>query len=471
MLLSEVAARLDVREIAGTGDPVIVDVTHDSRHVVSGALFCCLPGSVVDGHDFAAGAVAAGAAALLVERVLPLDVPQVVVGNARIAMAYAAAAQWGYPANDMRMVGVTGTNGKTTVVSMVAAMSEVNERPALSIGTLGGARTTPESSDLQRVLAEAYAAGTDTVAMEVSSHALVAHRVDAITYDVAAFTNLSHEHLDFHKTMEDYFAAKAILFTPDHASRAVVCVDDEWGSRLAGLAEDRGVAVVRCSVNDAVIEGFDGRVTAFRWHGAFGSLQMAGRHNISNAVVAANIGELLGLSAQQALDGLAALPSVSGRFEPVEAGQPFAVIVDYAHTPGALEVALDAARAVVRGNGRVTVVVGCGGEKDRAKRPLMAAVCESMADSVVLTSDNPRREDPRAILEEMQAGLRDPSRVLIDVDRASAIRAALEAAAPGDVVLIAGKGHETTQTIGDDVLPFDDRVVARAVLTDLGYAT
>lgn len=470
MLLSEVAAALDVHEIANDGDPVIVDVTHDSRQVVAGSLFCCLPGAVVDGHDFAQRAIDAGAVALLCERVLPLAVPQVVVPDARVAMASAAAAQWGHPARDMRMVGVTGTNGKTTIVSMVAAISELNERAALSIGTLGGARTTPESSDLQRVLAEAYAAGTDTVAMEVSSHALVAHRVDGIVYDVAAFTNLSHEHLDFHKTMEDYFLAKAILFTPEHASRAVICVDDEWGSRLAGLAEDRGLPVVRCSVHDAVIEGFDGRLTSFRWHGAQGSLQMAGRHNISNAVVAANIAELLGLSAQQALDGLAALPSVPGRFEPVEVGQPFLVVVDYAHTPGALEVALDAARSVVRGDGRVSVVVGCGGEKDRAKRPLMAAVCESMADSVLLTSDNPRHEDPRAILEEMQTGLRDPAGVLIDPDRASAIRTAIAAAAPGDVVLIAGKGHETTQTIGDDVLPFDDRLVARSVLEELGYA-
>ena len=470
MLLAEVVAGLDVREIVGDGDPVIVDVTHDSRHVVAGSLFCCLPGAVADGHDFASRAIDAGAVALLCERVLPVDVPQVVVGNARIAMAYAAANQWGHPARDMRMVGVTGTNGKTTVVSMVAAISEAAERAALSIGTLGGTRTTPEASDLQRTLAEAYARGIDTVAMEVSSHALVAHRVDAITYDVAAFTNLSHEHLDFHKTMEDYFAAKAILFTPEHASRAVVCVDDEWGARLAGLAVDRGLEVVRCSVNDAVIDSIDGYRTTFRWHGAIGTLQMAGRHNIANAIVAANVAELLGLSAEQALDGLASLPSVRGRFEPVDAGQPFAVVVDYAHTPGALEVALDAARGAVQGDGRVTVVVGCGGEKDRAKRPLMAAVCEARADSVVLTSDNPRHEDPRAILDEMQTGLRDPSRVLVDPDRASAIRAAISAAASGDVVLIAGKGHETTQVIGDEVIPFDDREVARGVLMELGYA-
>ncbi len=284
-------------------------------------------------------------------------------------------------------------------------------------------RTTPESTDLQATLASLRDDGVHAVAMEVSSHALVAERVDAITFDVAVFTNLSHEHLDFHETMDDYFAAKAELFRPARAARAVICIDDEWGARLAGLAEDRGVHVVRCSVRDAVIESINGPTTMLRWHGAVGRLHLSGLHNVANAVIAANVGELLGLSAAEALDGIATLEAVSGRFEYVEAGQPFSVIVDYAHTPGALEVALEAARGAISGTGRVTVVVGCGGEKDRAKRPLMAAVSESLADRVVLTSDNPRHEDPRAILEEMEAGLRDPQGVLLDPDRVRRYRA------------------------------------------------
>ena len=469
MLLSQVISSLEVAEIIGDGDPNITGVTHDSRLVSDGSLFCCLPGATSDGHAFAEQAVASGAAALLCERALPVAVPQAVVRDARRSMAVAAATFWNWPAESMRMVGVNGTNGKTTTVSLIAAMLEANGVHATSIGTLQGARTTPESTDLQAQLAGLRDDGYTAVAMEVSSHALVAARVDAITFDVAAFTNLSHEHLDFHHTMEEYFAAKAELFRPERAVRAVVCVDDEWGSRLAGLAVDRGVDVVRCSVRDVVIEAMEGAETIFRWHGTTGRLRLAGLHNVANAVVAANVGELLGLTAAQALAGIDSVGVVDGRFEYVEAGQPFSVVVDYAHTPGALEVALEAARSVVNGNGEVSVVVGCGGEKDRAKRPLMAAVCEAMADHVVLTSDNPRHEDPRAILDEMRAGLRDPDGVIIEADRAKAIQRALASARAGDLVLIAGKGHETTQTIGDEVIPFDDREVARDALRGLGF--
>jgi len=299
------------------------------------------------------------------------------------------------------------------------------------------------------------------VAMEVSSEALIARRVDEIVYDVAGFTNLSQDHLNVHGTMENYFAAKAMLFTRELARTAVVCIDDEWGARMAGIAEQNGLEVVRCSRRDIAIEGRD-----IRWNGASGQLHLAGQHNVANAAVAVNIAEVIGLSAQSILDGLSSLRSVPGRFEYVDMGQPFAVVIDYAHTPDGVEVVLRAARDTVGQDGEVTVVVGCGGDRDRAKRPLMAAVAESLADRVVLTSDNPRSEDPRAILEEMQTGLRDPSRVVIDVDRAAAIRKAIEGAAPGGIVVIAGKGHETTQTIGDEVFPFDDREIARAVLTE-----
>ncbi|MEY2397244.1 MAG: UDP-N-acetylmuramoyl-L-alanyl-D-glutamate--2,6-diaminopimelate ligase [Actinomycetota bacterium] len=475
MLLSALAAALPAA-VTATVDPDVdvIDVTHDSRRVRRGSLFCCVRGATVDGHDFAAGALEAGAAALLCERPLPLDVAQLVVEDARRAMALAAAAVHGYPATALRMIGVTGTNGKTTTVAMVQAMLEANARRTAVIGTLsahmpGGPPNTPESSDLQALLAMRRDEGYDAVAMEVSSQALVQARVDAITYDVAAFTNLTQDHLDLHGTMERYFAAKAMLFTPERARRAVVCVDDEWGARLAGLAEDAGVAVTRCSVRDLVVDELDGPRASVRWHDARGVVNLAGEHNWANAVVAANIGEALGLSSQQALDGLATLRVVPGRFEFVDAGQPFSVVVDYAHTPDGVEVALRAARNAAGDGKQVVIVVGAGGDRDRAKRPLMAATAERFADRVVLTSDNPRHEDPRAILEEMRTGLRDPSAVTFEVDRAAAIRAALASASPGDVVLIAGKGHETTQTIGDEVVPFDDRVVARSVLDAMGY--
>lgn len=474
MLLKAVAAGLDETTITGSSDPDIVAVTHDSRRVGVGTLYCCLRGKTVDGHDFADAAVAAGAAALLCERALAVDAPQVLVPDARRAMAVVAANLHGHPAQSLRMVGVTGTNGKTTTVAMVQAILETNAIRTAVIGTLsahavGAPPNTPESSDLQELLATYRNERFAAVAMEVSSQALAMARVDAITYDVVAFTNLSQDHLDLHGTMENYFAAKAQLFTPERARAAVICIDDEWGARLAGLATDRGVNVVRCSGRDIVTDGDVGRDTSVRWHGARGVLHLAGAHNLANAVVAANIGELLGLSSQKVLDGLSALPTVAGRFEYVDNGQPFSVVVDYAHTPDGVEVALRAARGAVAADSQVTIVLGAGGDRDQAKRPLMAAIAEELADRVVLTSDNPRYEDPRAILEEMQTGLRDPSRVLVDPDRAAAIRLAIKSAAPGDVVLIAGKGHETTQTIGDAVLRFDDREVARTVLSSMGY--
>jgi UDP-N-acetylmuramoyl-L-alanyl-D-glutamate--2,6-diaminopimelate ligase len=471
VLLSEVITGLDAREVAG-GDPDIRGVTHDSRRVRDGYVFCCLPGGTVDGHDFAAAAISSGAVALLCERVLPVDVAQVVVADVRRAMARVAANFWHDPARDLTMVGVTGTNGKTTTVAMVQALLDANEVRTATLGTLAAhlpdaPPTTPDSTDLQALLATFRDDEFDAVAMEVSSEGLLARRVDEIVYDVVAFTNLSQDHLNVHGTMENYFAAKASLFTPERALAAVICIDDEWGARLAGRAVDGGVEVVRCSVRDMVIDGYERQQVLVRWHGAQGTLHLAGDHNIANAVVAANIGELLGLEPQPVLDGLGSLRSVPGRFEYVEGGQPFSVVVDYAHTPEGVEVVLRAARQLVAQDARVTIVVGCGGDRDRTKRPQMAAAAESLADQVVLTSDNPRSEDPRAILEEMKAGLRDPSRVIIDPDRATAIRVAIEQAAPGDVVLIAGKGHETTQTIGDEVLPFDDREVARRVLEEL----
>ncbi|MEY2425906.1 MAG: UDP-N-acetylmuramoyl-L-alanyl-D-glutamate--2,6-diaminopimelate ligase, partial [Actinomycetota bacterium] len=392
---------------------------------------------------------------------------------ARRAMARTAANYWGHPARSLTMVGITGTNGKTTTVAMVDALLDANEIRTATLGTLAAhlpdsPPTTPDSTDLQALLATFRDDDYDAVAMEVSSEGLLARRVDEIVYDVAAFTNLTQDHLNVHGTMENYFAAKAQLFTRERARAAVICIDDEWGARLAGLAGDAGLEVVRCSVRDILVDRVEGPRAEIRWHGAHGVLHMAGEHNLANAAVAANVGEVLGLNASAVLAGLGTLKSVPGRFEYVDGGQPFAVVVDYAHTPDGVEVVLRAARRSVDQDAQVIVVVGCGGDRDRAKRPLMAAAAEELADTVILTSDNPRNEDPRAILNEMQTGLRDPSRVIIDPDRAAAIRLAIEQAAPGDIVVIAGKGHETTQTIGDDVLPFDDREVARGALAGLG---
>ncbi len=474
MLLSAVTAGVDAIEATGDGDLVIEGLTHDSRRVTRGTIFCCLPGESVDGHDYAQGAVDAGAVALLCERRLPVAVPQVIVADTRRAMALAAANFWEHPGRALTMIGITGTNGKTTTVAMTSAMLEANEIRTATVGTLSthlpdAPPNTPESSDLQAFLAAFRDDDYAAVAMEVSSDALVARRVDALTYDVVAFTNLSEDHLNTHGTMEAYFDAKAMLFTRERANSAVICIDDEWGARLAGHAEDAGLEVVRCSVRDVVVEGSGRRPAEIRWHGARGELHLTEIHNIANAVVAANVGEVLGLHPDAVLAGLGTARAIPGRFEYVDAGQPFAVVVDYAHTPDGVDVALRAARAAVDEDARVTVVVGCGGDRDRAKRPRMAAVAEALADRVILTSDNPRHENPRAILEEMQTGLRDPSRVLVDPDRAAAIRLAIEQVAPGDIVLIAGKGHETTQTIGDAVLPFDDRDVARQALAAIGY--
>lgn len=475
MLLHQVIEGVGATTVVGDGDPDIAGVTHDSRRAESGTLFCCLPGATVDGHDFALTAVERGAVALVVEHVLPIAVPQVIVPNARRAMAIAAANAYGRPADAMRMVGVTGTNGKTTTVAMIQAMLEANGIRTATLGTLAARLpdappTTPDSSDLQKLLASFRDDGYDAVAMEVSSEGLNAARVDAITYDVAGFTNLSQDHLNVHGTMENYFAAKAQLFTPERTRHAVICVDTDWGARLAGIAEDLGVPVTRCSVRDVVIEYVEGPHTTVRWHEARGTIHLAGEHNLANAVVAANIGEVLGLSSADALNGIGSLTTVAGRFEYVEAGQPFGVVVDYAHTPDGVAVALRAARRAAGPDGRVTIVVGAGGDRDPAKRPQMAAIAEELADRVVLTSDNPRSEDPRAILEQMQVGLRDPDRVELEPDRARAIRRALEGAEAGDLVLIAGKGHETTQTIGDEILPFDDREVARDALREMGYS-
>jgi UDP-N-acetylmuramoyl-L-alanyl-D-glutamate--2,6-diaminopimelate ligase len=448
--------------ISGDGSVSITDVTIDSREVVPGALFCCLPGTHHDGHEFAAASVAAGAAAILVERELPLAVPQVVTSAARALTGWVAASFHGHPCDALQMVGVTGTNGKTTTSQLIGDVLRHAGRRVEVLGTLSGKHTTPEAPALQRQLAAWRDSGVDVVVMEVSSHALVMDRVAGAHFDVAVFTNLGRDHLDLHGTVERYFAAKARLFEPVLSDVGIVNIDDVHG-RL--LFDSASIETRPFSLDDV----HDLRVAAnwheFTWRGADIAVGIGGRYNASNSLAAAEACLALGLSPEVIAAGLRNARPVAGRFEPVDAGQPFAVIVDYAHTPDGLAVALAAARDAADGK-RVLVVFGCGGDRDRDKRPEMGAAAAAGADEIVVTSDNPRSEDPALIIDAIIRGVPADyrGRVVIEVDRSLAIAAAIDHARSGDVVLIAGKGHETTQTIGTAVLPFDDRVVARTLL-------
>jgi len=448
------------------GDPAAVDVrdvTHDSRLAVAGSLYCCISGAVVDGHDYAAAAVDAGAVALLCERLVDVDVAQVRVAATRPAMAVAAANFWDAPSRKLLVAGVTGTNGKTTTTYLLQSVLAAHGWPTGVIGTLSGARTTPESTELQRQLARLVAEGHEAVAMEVSSHALAQHRVEATWFAVAGFTNLSQDHLDFHGDMESYFGAKAALFSPGVTALGAVNADDAFGRRL--LAE-AAVPLVPYSMADAEGLAVTSAGSTFRWRGVPVRLRLGGRFNVTNALCAAAMAECLGVGPKAVAEGLGAVASVPGRFEVIDAGQPFTVVVDYAHTPDSLDQLLQAAREAVAPGGRLVVVFGAGGDRDRAKRPLMGAVAAARADEVIVTTDNPRDEDPAAIIDDVMAGVTGPAQVV--PDRAGAIAAAVGQGRAGDVVVIAGKGHETGQTMAGRTVPFDDRVVARRVLEGMG---
>jgi UDP-N-acetylmuramoyl-L-alanyl-D-glutamate--2,6-diaminopimelate ligase len=459
-------------DVIGRDAPAI-DVTalaYDNRAVTPGTLFFCVPGFTRDGHDYAPDAIARGAVALVVQRPLGLSVPEVLVEDVRAAMAPAAARLAGDPTARLTTVGITGTNGKTTSAHLVRALLEAGGRRTGLLGTVtaivGGderaqARTTPEAIDLQRTFAEMLALGDDTVVMEVSSHALALHRADAIHWDVAVFTNLTQDHLDFHDGMEDYFRAKRRLFEAG-PQVAVVNVDDPYGARLAaGLrgAIRIGLRSPEAQVRATDIEG-DARGSSF----SVGSLRlqvaMPGRFNVLNALGAVVVARELGVADDVIAAALRRAGRVPGRFEAVVEGQPFGVVVDYSHTPDSIENALSAARELAEG--RVIVVFGAGGDRDRAKRPLMGAAAARGADVAIITSDNPRSEDPEAIIAAVAAGAPRAERV---VDRRAAIERAVAMAEPGDVVLVAGKGHEQGQEFeGGRKVPFDDVTVAREAL-------
>ncbi len=500
--VADLAEHLDGARLRGDGAVVLRDATHDSRAVADGSLFCAIVGERADGHDHAAGAVEAGAAALLVERWLDdLDVPQVLVADSRAATGPAASLVHGEPSHDLVVVGTTGTNGKTTTSYLVEHAVAAAGRGTGVIGTiearihgqpLPGVRTTPEGTDLQRLLRTMHDRGVDVVAMEASSHGLALHRVDGIRFAVAVFLNLSQDHLDFHADMEEYFLAKARLFTPGLAQRGVVCVEDEWGRRLA--SKEAAVPVVTFGREERVgAAGADWLLTdldarpegsTFVLRGPSGAehrltTRLAGDVNAVNAAAAWLAAVEAGIEPADATAGIAACPGVPGRLQVVRpadhaAGRDaadVAVLVDYAHTPDAVEQAVRIVRGLGDEDARVLVVLGCGGDRDRAKRGPMGAAA-AMADVAVLTSDNPRSEDPEAILDAMEEGARRavdegaPATLHRVVDREAAIALALREARPGDLVLVAGKGHETGQTFADRTVAFDDREVAARLLAE-----
>ena len=434
---------------------MVSDVEHDSRRVGADCLFACIRGATSDGHDFAAAALDAGAAGLVVERRLDVEVPQVVVRDVRRALGPAAAAVHNRPSLSLAVLGVTGTNGKTTTVSMIASLVRALGGSVLEIGTLTGERTTPEAPELQRLLANARSEGVEVVAMEVSSHAIEQGRVDGVYFHAAAFTNLGVDHLDHHGDLESYFGAKAALFVPERTPVAVVNIDDSYGRRLATTASVTIVAVESAQIP---IIDVSPQACTFIWRGQQGLLPLGGAFNVMNAAIAAEMVATLDFSEAEILAALARVESVPGRFERIDAGQSFAVVVDYAHTPEGLDAVLSAAREITKR--RLIVVFGAGGDRDRSKRPRMGKVACKRADRVVLTNDNPRNESASDIIAGIVSGMNRPPE-LIEPDRRTAIRYALAVAHSGDVLVIAGKGHEATQTIGADVVDFDDRVVAR----------
>lgn len=491
--LSELIARAEVRPDAALGaDPLISGVCLDSRVVAKGDLFFALPGARQQGEAFVPEALARGARAVVAgsERpaTIPRDIAWVRVAQPR-AVAGRLAREWfGRPDTSLRLIGVTGTNGKTTVTWLVEGMARAHGLSAGRIGTTGyvwggiehpAPRTTPEAPDLFGMLAAMRDAEVDLVAMEVSSHALTLGRVEGARFQVGALVGFGRDHLDFHQTLDRYFEAKATLFDrldPEHAT-AVLPADDEAGRILAKRTRAKVVTFGRSPASDVRITGERSGLD-----GSFAVLQAAktpieirtplvGRFNVDNVAVAAACALAAGCSPAAVSAGAAAVARVPGRVEAVRAGQPFAVLVDYAHTPEALTRLLESVRALTEG--RIVLLFGCGGERDRGKRPEMGRVAANGAEVVILTSDNPRGEDPAVILEEIAAGARSVAdareRVRIIPDRSEAIAVAIGGARPKDTVLIAGKGHETTQTVGDRIVHLDDRELAFAALGASGY--
>ncbi len=460
MDLERLVSALEPVEVLGRPAVEVLDLAYDTRAVVPGALFFAVPGERADGHDLAAEAVERGAVGLVAERRLDLPVPQVLVRDSRVAMAVAADTFFGEPTRELEVVGVTGTSGKTTTSHLLfAILAAAGRRPGL-LGTVearvggerrGVVRTTPEAIDLQRLFREMLEVGDRSCAMEASSHASVLHRLDRVRFRVLVFTNLSQDHLDFHGDMESYFQAKRRLFLVEPRPLALLNVGDEYGRRLAEELPD----AITFSADDAsALGGIE--------------LRLRGRFNVENALGALYAARALGIGEDAIRRGLESVRGVPGRFESVDVGQPFHVIVDYAHKPDALDNVLRAAQDLADGN-RVICVLGAGGDRDRGKRPVMGRLASELADVAIITSDNPRGEDPEAIAAEIVSGAQ--GHVEVELDRDAAIRRAIGLAGPGDVVVIAGKGAEQGQEFADRTIPFDDREAAKEALKALEATT
>lgn len=470
------------------GEAEVTGVCVDSRVCGPGQLFAAVVGERSDGHDHAAEAVARGATGLLVQRWLPLDVPQLRVPWTRGALGPLSAAAYGHPGRRLTLLGVTGTNGKTTTAHLARSALLAAGHACGLLGTVENRfgdwsepsrLTTAEAPELQRLLARMTARGADSVVMEVSSQGLDQHRVDGIRYDVAVWLNLGTDHLDYHGTVEQYWAAKARLFTDELSRERVICVDSAWGRRLAHQVRERVTTFARtpgvaADVHvELVSSGLDG--TQVVLHGAEEAVRLqapvVGAVNADNVAAAYLAARRLGASPAQAAEGLRACSSIPGRFELVDAGQPFLVIVDYAHTPDAYGPLVATARRFTGPGGEVHLVVGCRGEKDRFKRPETGRVAVQ-ADHPVFTTDSPGREDPRDIVAQMMAGVLalPHGHVRVILNRREAIHHAIATARRGDVILIAGRGHERTRRLRERAEQFDDRLVAAEALTVAGYA-
>jgi UDP-N-acetylmuramoyl-L-alanyl-D-glutamate--2,6-diaminopimelate ligase len=493
--------------------PVIRGVEYDSRRVAPGSLFLAMQGETTDGNRYIGKAIESGATAVVTDsaaafadtakRYGDVEVAEVPAGGGRHAMAAISANFFGHPETQLTLTGVTGTNGKTTTAFLLDAMLNAVGRKTVLVGTIenhvaGAVRpaphTTPESRDLMALLREGFDAGATEAVMEVSSHALAQGRVFGMPYDVAIFTNLTQDHLDYHGTMENYFAAKRGLFDGELGAPprvAVINIDDRHGVELAAIARQAGVQVHSYGLSAGDFRAEDAQMgasgTSFRLVAPAGEIEvrtrLTGKVNLYNLLAAAGAASARGLSLEQIAQGAASLAYVPGRFQTVDAGQPFTVVVDYAHTDDALRNLTALAREFVShpstqhqragdpgvaGKGRVITLFGCGGDRDRAKRPKMGRVAGEGSDFVVLTSDNPRSEDPEAIMQDALPGLlATGTKFVAEPDRARAIRIAMEAARPGDIVLIAGKGHEKEQVLRNGAIPFDDADVAAAAIRDL----
>ncbi|MSO14934.1 MAG: UDP-N-acetylmuramoyl-L-alanyl-D-glutamate--2,6-diaminopimelate ligase [Ilumatobacteraceae bacterium] len=449
--------------IVGSKNAVFSGITQDSRNVEPGDILCCVRGQLFDGHQFISEGIMRGAVAVLVDHIdesIASSVVQIIVPDVRRVLGRIASAAFRHPASSLKMVGITGTNGKTTTASILGSLLTAHGGSVHVMGTLTGARTTPESIDLHAQLRSCVDSGVDHVVMEVSSHALEHHRVDGIAFDVAVFTNLGHDHLDFHGTMKNYFAAKRKLFTSEHARAAVVNADDPYGLRLQTEAVVPTSSYSLSNVSNVMVAASH---VSFTWKSLDVRLPIGGSYAVMNALAAITAANELGVPDERIISGCASVQTVPGRFESVPNDVDIDVVVDFAHTPEALQGLLISAREIARAG--LIVVFGCGGDRDHAKRPLMGDIASRGADIVIVTSDNPRSEDPELILAEVMSGVVvNHALVSSIVNREKAIESAILGAKRGDMVVIAGKGHETTQEINGVMTPSSDVAIAAGAL-------